>query len=233
MKPWLIEISNFSHPSNKNPLHAIWGHSAPRLAEHHPAEELDDEAFTVITMASGQRHPDGESYDAEIISSSSWHHGWGVGGAAGSSSFLPEQIAVCTFLNMPQCQGRGGRIAKWHSSHLSVCAFTVPLWLITVWEVMMTSGGWVRLCSFVLVCNHSTLSASVGILPECRECVCWCLRPFLHKACLEWFTLVSPSTLSIWSGAKNASQSVSTPPENVALGPFPTAPRWSSQRVRT
>lgn len=54
------------------------------------------------------------------------------------------------------------------------------------------------------------------------QCVCLCLRPFLQQACLKWFILASPLALLIWSGAKDANQSVSTPPENIALGLFPS-----------
>lgn len=32
----------------------MWGHSSPRLAEDHPAEDADDESVAVITTTSGQ-----------------------------------------------------------------------------------------------------------------------------------------------------------------------------------
>lgn len=73
------------------------------------------------------------------------------------------------------------------------------------------------------ICYDSVRSASVCCV-LCERAACVLVSEVVSTpSMLKWFILVSPSALCMESGAKNANQSVSTPPENTtALGPVPS-----------
>lgn len=116
----------------------------------------------------------------------------------------------------------------WNSSPLllSSGAFAVPLWLVTAWEMMMSTVMWLwgggQLHGFVLVCNDSIQSASACVLSEHTVCLPPSTAIFTQR--MFGVVYVSLALYSLHSVAQ---------PENVAIGPFPRELKWSSWAVRT
>lgn len=122
----------------------------------------------------------------------------------------------------------------WWSSHPSVILWSC-LQLLSDWSRCQV-WWWVWWRYDEEECNLMALFRSIMTAWSPRVCFVWAchVSPFSHQACSKWFIHVfSLVSLCIWSGAKHANQSASTPPENTALGPFPSELWCGSWAVRT